>query len=453
MFYCKECGKPVCTDETIAGVADVFAAEGSNAWYEKETEELLPAGFRCPHCGGVHFTKETDTLDGWFDSGSSHFAVMEPQGQWPADIYLEGADQYRGWFQSSLLTAVGAKGQGAPFKTVLTHGWVVDGEGKAMHKSLGNSIDPNDMVKEYGADIVRLWVASSDYHVDVRVSKEIFKQLSEAYRKIRNTARYILGNLNGFDPADMVKPEEMTELDRWAVTRLNALIEKSVRGYEDYEFHIVYQAIRNFCVVDMSNFYLDVIKDRLYCEDRDGVLRRSAQTAMYMILDAMVRLLAPILSFTADEIWHEMAHREGDESENVAFNLMAKPYEGYALDADRMAAWDELVALRDKVNLALEEARGAKLIGKPLEAVVELTLPADRLAALEPQKELLKTLFIVSGVTFAEGEFAVKVVKATGEKCERCWAYTGDVGCDSELPGLCARCAAVVRRGFDIASL
>jgi len=453
VFYCKDCGKPVCTDETIEKVSEVFGAEGSNAWYEKDVVDLLPKGFKCPHCGGVHFTRETDTLDGWFDSGSSHFAVMEDKIEWPADIYLEGADQYRGWFQSSLLTAVGAKGQGAPYKTVLTHGWVVDGEGKAMHKSLGNSVDPNDMVKEYGADIVRLWVASSDYHADVRASKEIFKQLSEAYRKIRNTARYILGNLDGFDPKDMVSPEEMTELDRWAVTRLNALIEKSIKGYEDFEFHIVYQAIRNFCVVDMSNFYLDVIKDRLYCEDRTGVLRRSAQSAMYMILDAMVRLLAPILSFTADEIWHAMAHKDTDEEENVAFNAMAKPFTAYALDDAAMARWDELVALRDQVNLALEEARGAKLIGKPLEACVQLTLPAEQKAVYEPQKELLKTLFIVSDVTFAEGEFGVKVVKAEGEKCERCWAYTGDVGSDPELPGLCARCAAVVRRGFDISAL
>ena len=456
VFYCEKCGKPVCNDETIARVSEIFGEEGSNAWYEKDVADLLPKGFVCPHCGGVHFTKEIDTLDGWFDSGSSHFAVLENKIKWPADIYLEGADQYRGWFQSSLLTAVAAKGEGAPFKTVLTHGWVVDGEGKAMHKSLGNTVDPLDVIKDYGADVLRLWVASSDYRVDVRVSKEIFKQLSQAYLKIRNTARYILGNLDGFDPNNLVAPEDMLELDRWAITRLNQLTEKVIKGYEDFEYHIVYHAIRNFCVVDMSNFYLDVIKDRLYCDEKDGLERRSAQTAMYIILDSMVRMLAPILCFTADEIWHAMPHSEGDNADNVVFNHMARIHENYALNGEHMAKWDDVIALRDDINAVLEAARASKQIGKPLEAKVELYASGEQKDKLSAMTELLRMLLIVSDVQVKEeGEgtacpshegVSARVFKAEGEKCERCWTFTHDVGSDPDHPTLCARCARVVKK-------
>ena len=456
VFYCEKCGKPVCNDETIARVSEIFGEEGSNAWYEKDVADLLAKGFVCPHCGGVHFTKEIDTLDGWFDSGSSHFAVLENKIKWPADIYLEGADQYRGWFQSSLLTAVAAKGEGAPFKTVLTHGWVVDGEGKAMHKSLGNTVDPLDVIKDYGADVLRLWVASSDYRVDVRVSKEIFKQLSQAYLKIRNTARYILGNLDGFDPNNLVAPEDMLELDRWAITRLNQLTEKVIKGYEDFEYHIVYHAIRNFCVVDMSNFYLDVIKDRLYCDEKDGLERRSAQTAMYIILDSMVRMLAPILCFTADEIWHAMPHSEGDNADNVVFNHMARIHENYALNGEHMAKWDDVIALRDDINAVLEAARASKQIGKPLEAKVELYASGEQKDKLSAMTELLRMLLIVSDVQVKEeGEgtacpshegVSARVFKAEGEKCERCWTFTHDVGSDPDHPTLCARCARVVKK-------
>ena len=456
VFYCEKCGKPICNDETIARVSEIFGEEGSNAWYEKDVADLLPKGFVCPHCGGVHFTKEIDTLDGWFDSGSSHFAVLENKIKWPADIYLEGADQYRGWFQSSLLTAVAAKGEGAPFKTVLTHGWVVDGEGKAMHKSLGNTVDPLDVIKDYGADVLRLWVASSDYRVDVRVSKEIFKQLSQAYLKIRNTARYILGNLDGFDPNNLVAPEDMLELDRWAITRLNQLTEKVIKGYEDFEYHIVYHAIRNFCVVDMSNFYLDVIKDRLYCDEKDGLERRSAQTAMYIILDSMVRMLAPILCFTADEIWHAMPHSEGDNADNVVFNHMARIHENYALNGEHMAKWDDVIALRDDINAVLEAARASKQIGKPLEAKVELYASGEQKDKLSAMTELLRMLLIVSDVQVKEeGEgtacpshegVSARVFKAEGEKCERCWTFTHDVGSDPDHPTLCARCARVVKK-------
>ncbi|WP_458862358.1 isoleucine--tRNA ligase [Acidaminobacterium chupaoyuni] len=462
VFYCSECGKPVCTDETIAAVSKIFGEQGSNAWYQKEAKELLPEGFRCPHCGGVHFTQETDTLDGWFDSGSTHFAVLEeqtkegwPKMKWPADLYLEGADQYRGWFQSSMLTAVAAKGQGAPYKAVLTHGWVVDGEGKAMHKSLGNAVDPAEVIKEYGADILRMWVASSDYRVDVRISKEIFKQLSQVYLKIRNTARYILGNLDGFDPNQLVKPEEMLPLDRWAVTKLNELMVKTEKAYEDFEYHIVHHSVHNFCVVELSNFYLDVIKDRLYCEGRDSLQRRSAQTAMYLILDTLVRILAPILCFTSDEIWKAMKHDASANESNVMFNQMNKPFKEYALTAEEEAEWDALTTLRDDVNVALEAARAAKQIGKPLEADVVLYCGDEMYRKLCGKEELLQTLFIVSKVELVNGkggtacatvaDTGVEVKQASGEKCERCWAYRDTVGQDPEHPTLCARCAAAIR--------
>ncbi|MBQ2732964.1 MAG: class I tRNA ligase family protein, partial [Clostridia bacterium] len=269
VFYCSECKKPICTPETIAKVADIFGECGSNAWFEKTEAELLPEGFVCPHCGGVHFYKETDTLDGWFDSGTTHFSVLNRDlHSYPADLYLEGADQYRGWFQSSLLSAIGAGKECAPYKQVLTHGWVVDGEGKAMHKSLGNSVSPLDLIKKYGADLVRLWVASSDYRVDVRASEAIFKQLSETYRKVRNTARILLANIgDDFDPnKDIIPASDMLPLDKWAVCRANRLIKTCRTAYEEYEFHIVYREINNFCTVDISKLYVDITKDRMYCE-------------------------------------------------------------------------------------------------------------------------------------------------------------------------------------------
>ncbi len=457
VFYCSECGKPVCTDETIEAVSEMFSKLGSNSWYEKEADEILPAGFKCPHCGHTHFTKETDTLDGWFDSGSTHFVVLENNKdmKWPADLYLEGADQYRGWFQSSLLTAVGAKGEGAPYKKVLTHGWVVDGEGKAMHKSLGNSIAPEEIIKQYGADLLRLWVASSDYRVDVRVSDNIFKQLSQAYLKIRNSARYILGNLNEFDADNLVSASEMLELDRWAVSRLNDLIDKVKQAYENYEYHLVFHSIRNFCVVDMSNFYLDIIKDVLYCEDKNGLKRRSAQTAMFLILDAMIRMLAPILAFTADEVWKSMPHRSTDNPDNVMFNPFVDRYDDYQLTDKKMEEYGKLIVLRDDINNALEEARAAKLIGKPLEAKVILFCDDDNFEKYSNKAEILTKIMIVSQLSIEKGNegkpcpnvpgISVKVLFAEGEKCERCWCYSQEVGHDHEHPTLCPRCAAVVK--------
>ena len=460
VFYCEDCKKPVCTDESIESVAAIFEEKGSNAWFEMEAAELLPQGFKCPHCGGVHFFKETDTLDGWFDSGSTHYAAMKrDQGFWPSDMYMEGGDQYRGWFQSSLLVAVGALGKGAPYKECLTHGWTVDGEGRAMHKSLGNGVDPADIVKEFGADMVRLWAGSADYHVDVRCSKEIFKQLSQNYLKFRNTARYCLGNLSGFDANNLVAPEDMLPLDRWAITKLNALMEKVEAAYKDYEFHVVSHAVNDFCVVELSSFYLDIIKDRLYCEEKDGLKRRSAQTALYLILDTMTKLFAPILAFTCDEIWLAMPHREGDDVRNVVFNTMNKPFTEYALSQEELAKWDTLISVRSDVNGVLEAARGAKRIGKSLEAAVTLTVK-DQAAkeAVETISDMdLRDLFIVSSCLIAEDEgvdeaavtgvgsnnpgLHIAVKEAPGVKCPRCWMHSVDAQPET---GLCPRCAAVV---------
>ena len=324
IFFCKECGEPYINKEAMMAVSELFRQEGSDAWYKKSASEILPEGTRCPKCGGTDFDKEKDIMDVWFDSGVTHAAVcgQRPNLRRPADLYLEGADQYRGWFQSSLLTSVATTGE-APYKAVVTHGWVVDGEGKKMSKSLGNGIDPLDVVNDYGADILRLWVASSDYHADIRISKEILKQLSEAYRKIRNTARYILGNLNDFEPdTDSVSFDKLLPIDKWALMKLDELNDKVREGYESFEFHQVFHAVHNFCVVDMSNFYFDVLKDRLYTEKSDGELRRAAQTTIYIILDAMTRMIAPILAFTSDEIWKYMKHSKNDDAENVVFNSM-----------------------------------------------------------------------------------------------------------------------------------
>ena len=461
VFYCDDCHKPVCTDESIEAVATLFEKEGSNAWFDREAADILPAGFVCPHCGGTHFTKETDTLDGWFDSGSTHYAAMQrDQGFWPSDMYMEGGDQYRGWFQSSLLVAVGALGKGAPYRECLTHGWTVDGEGKAMHKSLGNGVDPADIVKEFGADMIRLWAGSADYHVDVRCSKEIFKQLGQNYLKFRNTARYCLGNLDGFNADDLVAPADMLELDRWAVTRLNALIEKVESAYRNYEFHVVSHAINDFCVVDLSSFYLDIIKDRLYCEERDGLKRRSAQTALFLILDSMTRMFAPILAFTCDEIWQAMPHRAGDDGRNVLLNEMNKPFADYALSEDEMARWEQLIALRSDVNGVLEAARADKRIGKPLEAAVALKAESKDAAELlgRVSDMDLDELLIVSECLITDDESAedavrgsgsavpglqIAVIEAPGTKCPRCWKHS--LHADPET-GLCPRCAAVVAK-------
>ncbi|MGN0621379.1 MAG: class I tRNA ligase family protein, partial [Porcipelethomonas sp.] len=378
--------------------------------------------------------------------------------------YLEGADQYRGWFQSSLLTSVVYKGT-APYKAVCTHGWVVDGQGRTMHKSLGNGIDPSEIIDQYGADILRLWVASSDYHSDIRISKEILKQLSDAYKKIRNTARFILGNISngsGFNPdTDCVAYNELPEIDKWALMRFDALIDKVNQGYNEFDFHVAFHSIHNFCVTDMSNFYLDIIKDRLYCEDEKSLKRRAAQTVMYKILSGTARLIAPIMSFTAEEIWSYLPHCAGENPESIFLNQMPEK-SGVTADEEFTEKWNLIYALRQDVNKALEIKRNEKVIGKSLEANVVICCSEN--AKTESGKKIfdfvsgfvgeLSDIFIVSGVKVTEGtgectEAALEgmsytIEKASGEKCERCWAYSESVGQNSKHPTLCSRCAGVV---------
>ena len=469
VFYCEDCKKPVVTGETINAVSEAFSQKGSNIWYEAEAKDLLPDGFACPHCGGKSFFKETDTLDGWFDSGSSHVAACDNPGyKWPADLYLEGADQYRGWFQASLLTSVGAAeitpsaraGKAvarAPYQGVLTHGWVVDGEGKAMHKSLGNSVLPSDVIPKYGADLVRLWVASSDYRVDVRVSDPIFRQLSDAYRKIRNTARILIADLNDFDPdTDAIPVAELPEIDRWILSRMNELTQTARRAYGDYEFHIIYHEIGNFCTNDLSKLYIDITKDRVYTEKSDSFARRAAQTAMYEVLSGLTRLLAPILSFTAEEMWQAIPHRAGDVRESVFLNDLPDYDEALAFPEIR-ERWDRLFEMRDDVMKALELARVDKMVGKSLEAKVTLfTEDPELLTFLSGFGKELQTVFIVSGVKLEKGKspanahtegtfpIGVLVENADGCKCDRCWSFSTE-GKQTEDGGfLCERCRTIL---------
>ena len=454
VFYCKDCGKPVSTPASIDHISELFDQYGSNVWFERDAKDLTPDGFTCPHCGGKDFDKETDTLDGWFDSGSTHYASLMRRTPelWPADVYIEGADQYRGWFQSSLLTSVGALGSGAPFKQVLTHGWVVDGQGHAMHKSLGNGVDPAELIKDFGADIIRLWAGSSDYHADVRCSKDIIKQVAQNYLKFRNTARYCLGNLEGFDPNNLVDAKDMEELDKWALTKLNSLIATCRKAYNGYEFHVVAHEINDFCVVELSSFYLDIIKDRLYCEGADSLRRRSAQSALYLIVDALAKLFAPILAFTCDEIWQSMPHRKEDDARNVLLNQMPTDMQAYLLDDAVMDKWATVMKLRQDVNGVLELARAEKRIGKALEAHVSLQCSDESVKALCADLNLAEICIVSScdwenvaeNATVGTGTnipaLTIGVVEAKGEKCPRCWMHS--LQANSE--GLCPRCAAVI---------
>ncbi len=441
VFYCESCQKPIITRATIDKVSEVFRAEGSNAWYVRPAEELVPEGLRCPDCGHTRFVKEKSTLDGWFDSGSTHAAVLRtrPGLRWPADLYLEGGDQYRGWFQSSLLTAVATKDCASPFKSAITNGWVFASDGRKMSKSEGNGMDPMQVCQQYGADILRLWVSSTDYRTDMRIGPEIFKQQSEVYLKIRNTCRFLLGNLADFD-ADL--PEsELTELDRWALWQLDELVGKVRESYDAYEYHRVFHAVHNFCVVEMSNFYLDVLKDRLYCEKADGHERRSAQTAIYRILDALVRLVAPILAYTSEELWQFMPHHKGADTRSVLLNDMPSAQAALFAEAGK---WEKLIALREEVNKVLENARASKTIGKSLEAEVTLTAKGEEYAFLRENAPLLPSILIVSSVRLEEGPRGVACAVAPGEKCERCWTVVTDRGANPAHPTLCPRCAGVV---------
>ena len=448
VFYCKNCGKYHITDASIKAVSDLFRKEGSDAWYKYDANEIMPKTEVC-ECGASDWEKDPDIMDVWFDSGSTWSAVCRerPELNWPADLYMEGADQFRGWFQSSLLTSVATQGV-APYREVLCHGWVVDAQGKQMHKSAGNGMEPSEIIRDYGADIIRLWVASSDYTVDVRAGKEIFRQLSEAYRKMRNTARFMLGNINDFDPAkDMVADDQLFEIDRWALDACNKLTANLRDAYDHYDFSRAYHALYNFCVIDMSNFYMDVIKDRLYCADDHA--RRCAQTALYRILVDFTKLLAPILCFTSQEIWSYIPKLPGMK-DYVVFEQMPEA----KADADEAfeAKWARIMAIRDDVKKVLEQARADKTIGSALEAGLTLYCSKevyDFLNAI-PMDELAD-LFIVSHVDLVEGEGGVKglveglgvaAAHAAGNKCLRCWKYEPSVGED----GLCPRCAKVLKQ-------
>ncbi len=457
VFYCEDCGKPIIDRRFIQSVSDLFRKEGSDAWYTHTAAEILPDDATCPHCGGTSFRKESDIMDVWFDSGSSHAAVLKERDylKWPADMYMEGGDQYRGWFQSSLLTSVACTGE-APYKSVLTHGWVVDGEGKAMHKSAGNAIAPSEVIDQYGADILRLWVASLDYTVDARVSKDILKQLSESYRKIRNTARFILGNIHDFDPnTQAVSDDQLEEMDRWALMRLTQLVEQVRDAYESYTFHEALHKMHNFCVVDMSNFYLDVLKDRLYVEKADSLTRRAAQTTIYRILNTLTRMLSPILAFTAEEIWSFLPHLADEDTRAVVFNEIPDAKQMTVVDEAFMARWDRIHAVREDAQKALEIARTSKLIGKSLDAQVTLYAQGELYDFLKDVEALLPAALIVSKVSVCndgEGQFngeveglSMTVAHADGEKCCRCWSYDASVGSDADHPELCARCAALMK--------
>ena len=448
VFYCKKCGKYHITDASIKAVSDLFRKEGSDAWYKYDANDILPKTEVC-ECGASDWEKDPDIMDVWFDSGSTWSAVCRerPELRWPVDMYMEGADQFRGWFQSSLLTSVATQGV-APYREVLCHGWVVDAQGKQMHKSAGNGMEPSEIIRDYGADIIRLWVASSDYTVDVRAGKEIFRQLSEAYRKMRNTARFMLGNISDFDPAkDMVDNDQLFEIDRWALEACNKLTATMRDAYEHYDFSRAYHALYNFCVIDMSNFYMDVIKDRLYCADDHA--RRCAQTALYRILIDFTKLLAPILCFTSQEIWSYIPKLDGMK-DYVVFEQM--PEAKAAADEAFEAKWDRIMAIRDDVKKVLEQARADKVIGSALEAGLTLYCSKevyDFLNAI-PMDELAD-LFIVSHVDLVEGEGGVKglveglgvsAAHAAGNKCLRCWKYETTVGED----GLCPRCAKVLKQ-------
>ena len=462
-FYCDDCGKWIITPETMKKVEEIVEKEGTDAWWAHSAEELLPEGFKCPHCGGTHFHKEKDIMDVWFDSGSTWNGVLRypHEESWkdmsyPCDLYLEGSDQHRGWFHSSLLTSVAVNGH-APYKAVLTHGFTMDGEGRKMSKSVGNVVAPQDVINKYGADVMRLWISSVDYQGDVRLSDKIVKSMSDVYRKIRNTFRYLLGNLSDFDPkTDSVAYADMEELDRWALLRMEQVKETVLKAYDDYEFHVMYHAVHNFCTVDLSAIYLDILKDRLYTEKADSKLRRSAQTAMYEILTTLVRLVAPVLCFTSEEVWQALPNKEEREW-SVHMSDMPKVNEAY-LDKALDEKWKKRLAVRSVAMKALEEARQAKVIGHPLDA--EVTVYADGEAydiVKAMEKELADFLLvsqthIVSGTATApenaasneEGTVKASVAVCTLAKCERCWKRSADVDADPKHPGVCARCAHVL---------
>ena len=462
VFLCKECGEPFLDKPTADKIVSVFEERGADAWFYMDESQFLPENVKCKKCGSTEFQKETDILDVWFDSGVSHAAVLEPRPElsFPADLYLEGSDQHRGWFQSSLLTSVATR-HTAPYRSVLTHGFVVDGKGKKMSKSLGNVIAPEKVIKRYGAEVLRLWVSAEDYQDDIKISEEILKRLSEAYRKIRNTIRYLLSNLNDFDPkTDMVSHNDLEDIDRWALWKLNQIIQKVKTAYNEYRFHLVFHTIHNYCAVDLSALYLDILKDRLYCEAPASLNRRSAQTVLYAILKDLLKLLAPVLSFTTEEAWTYLP----DDGEKVEKSIFLNNFpETRVLDIDDafLDEWQKLWDIRDEITKALENARKDGLIGLALDARVVLYSPDSELSSfLKEHEEILRLITIVSqlevvnekneeqgGMSFEAEEIkpmTISVFKAKGQKCQRCWTWSEDVGTHPVWKDVCGRCAKVL---------
>ena len=452
VFFCKDCDQLVISKEILDHVCNLVEEKSADVWFAEPEENLMPAGTSCPGCGGSRFRKETDILDVWFDSGVSYAAVMENRDYLdsPSDMYLEGSDQHRGWFHSSLLCSVGTRGS-APYKSVLTHGFVVDGKGKAMSKSMGNVIAPEKLIKKYGAEIIRLWVAGEDYTDNIRLSNEILQRLTEAYRRIRNTCRYILGNLDDFDPASDKTPyEQMDELDKWALNRLYEINKKLRSAYDNFEFHAVYHTLHNFCVIDLSSFYLDILKDKLYVSAKDSASRRSSQTAMNEILNVLVRLMAPVLAFTSDEIWQFM--KDTNDIPSVHADLFIQLPDEY-LNPGLAQTWSEIINVRKEVTKSLEIARREKQIGHSLDAAVTLGLSDKLMTLLLPYKEDLRSILIVSSVELlaekdmSDGQpneeikgLSIKVGASEDTKCERCWVHDSTVGDYDNHPTICKRC-------------
>jgi isoleucyl-tRNA synthetase len=447
-FYCKDCGETLLKPDLVRAVADVFEKESADAWYERDAADFLPAGYACPKCTGHSFDKERDILDVWFDSGSSSLAVLAAREglRWPADVYLEGSDQHRGWFQSSLLIGVGTRGA-APYREVITHGFTVDAQGKKISKSVGNDVDTQKLIRTHGAEVLRLWTIMVDYREDMRFSDEMIQRTAEAYRKVRNTCRYLLSNLYDFDPArDAVAEAEMEDVDRYALARHRQVVSRVLQGYTDYEFHVVYHQLVQYCAVDLSSFYLDVLKDRLYCDAPHGRRRRSAQTVLHRVAEDLCRLMAPALPFTADEVWGLVP---GAREASVHLARFPEVPGG----EPSLGQWPALLAVREVVMKALEEERAAKRIGTSLEARVILKGAREALGALQAYEgpepgfpSPLASLFIVSAVELREqdGPLAVEIAPAEGSKCERCWMYSKNVGRQGVHPGVCERCAAVL---------
>jgi len=455
-FYCEECGEPIFSKEIADFVADIFEKESADAWYTKDAKELLPSGFKCPKCGSDKFKKEMDILDVWFDSGASHAAVLERRDELssPADLYLEGSDQHRGWFQASLLESCGTRGR-APYKAVLTHGFTLDEKGRKMSKSLKNVVSPLEVVNKFGADILRLWVASENFTEDVRISENILRQIVESYKKIRNTIRFMLGNLSDFEASRALLYEELEEIDKWAINRFYVLSNEVVKAYNEYKFNKIYRLIYEYCANELSSIYLDIQKDTLYCESRNSKKRRSAQTAIYRILYGLTTLIAPILSFTAEEVYSYLPNREKESVFLEEFPSICED-----LDKELLERWETLIKVKSIVNKALEKARNNKMIGHSLEALVTIYVDGELRKFLEDYKEQLPYIFITSGVEIKQLAAApscavydeelikglkVKIKKAEGNKCERCWMYSISVGRDEKYPDVCERCAKVLR--------